>query len=233
MGLDMYLNRYPKLGLSVDVMDGIEEMWEWRASGKDKEYSLKDWCDFDENDLPVQEIIDVCEKYRHTSYYAWDEEKRYPRESMKDNVAYWRKANAIHGWFERVLVSGDDGNGFGNEPEELENCKPYLVTKDDLECLRDDCRYVIENSKLVPGKVINGYRYEKDGGWTPNLIDGNVIEDATACEDVLPTQKGFFFGSTEYNEWYLEDVKYTYNQIEKILKETDFTRYEIIYCASW
>ena len=221
MGLDMYLNRYPKLGLPVRTMDNIEAMWHWKEKGKDKEFTLEEWCDVKESELPVKAVLDLCELYRHLTYAAWDVEKRYPSYDMHDQVGYWRKANAIHGWFERNVADG-----------QLENCEYYLVSKEHLESLRDTCKHVLDNSKLVAGKVVNGYSLE-NGKWSPNYEDGLVIEDATACEEFLPTQDGFFFGSTEYNEWYLDDVKHTYELCEKLLKETDFEQYELFYCASW
>lgn len=38
-------------------------------------------------------------------------------------------------------------------------------------------------------------------------------------EEVLPTQSGFFFGSTEYGQWYYSDLLDTYVATGKILDE--------------
>ena len=46
------------------------------------------------------------------------------------------------------------------------------------------------------------------------LADKN---DATNNE-LLPTQSGFFFGSTEYDKWYYDDVKDTIKKLKKVLK---------------
>lgn len=221
MGLDMYLNRYPKLGLHVHTMQAIESMWEWKSKGKEKEFSLKDWCGLDESELPVKEVLDICETFRHDSYYDWDVEKRYPNEYMHDNVAYWRKANQILGWLDRNVADG-----------EIENCKDYRISSEILQNLIDTCNYVLDNSELVAGKVSNGQKYE-DGKWVDVFVDGLVVKDTTACEEFLPSQKGFFFGNQDYNEWYLDDVRYTATICEKILKETDFSRYELWFYASW
>lgn len=43
-----------------------------------------------------------------------------------------------------------------------------------------------------------------------------VLADHSLAEKLLPTQAGFFFGSTDYNEWYFKDV-------EDVLKK--FTEY--------
>lgn len=55
-----------------------------------------------------------------------------------------------------------------------------------------------------------------------------VLEDHSKAPDLLPTQDGFFFGPTTYDEWYFNDVKHTL----EVLKDLDETgTYE--YQASW
>lgn len=34
-----------------------------------------------------------------------------------------------------------------------------------------------------------------------------VLSDHSKAEELLPTQEGFFFGSTDYDEYYFEDVE--------------------------
>lgn len=61
-----------------------------------------------------------------------------------------------------------------------------------------------------------------------------VLNDRSKASELLPTESGFFFGSTEYDEWYFEDIKDTLKQIEaverKINKIPDGSLY---YHASW
>jgi CRISPR/Cas system-associated endoribonuclease Cas2 len=64
------------------------------------------------------------------------------------------------------------------------------------------------------------------------LNDG-IIKDGEGIETFLPTTSGFFFGGTEFNEWYFNDVEETINLITKVLKETDFKTQIIFYRASW
>lgn len=45
-----------------------------------------------------------------------------------------------------------------------------------------------------------------------------VLKDHSLAEKLLPTQSGFFFGSTDYNEWYFEDVKDCLKQMKGLLK---------------
>ena len=49
----------------------------------------------------------------------------------------------------------------------------------------------------------------------------------------LPTQSGFFFGGTEYDQWYWEDIDYTIKALETVLKETDFDNWIVFYSSSW
>lgn len=43
-----------------------------------------------------------------------------------------------------------------------------------------------------------------------NLIEriDQVLRNHARAEELLPTQGGFFFGSTEYDSWYFEDLKH-------------------------
>lgn len=142
----------------------------------------------------------------------------------RDEVAYWRKANAIHGWFERKY--GEDG--------ELENCRDYHVEKEDLIELRDLCKQVLSKSKLVTGKVKNGSRYNNDTkSWDDIFEDGETIGNPEIAEELLPTQSGFFFGSKAYDQYYVEDLESTVEQIDRILENTDFNKEELVYTAWW
>lgn len=140
-----------------------------------------------------------------------------------EEVAYWRKANAIHKWFIDNCGEGEDRNdGAG-----------MYVSKEQLEQLRDVCAEVLKVAIVKKGKITDGYSF-KDGVKTPILVDGKFIENAEEVAELLPTESGFFFGNTEYNEYYLEDVKYTLKVMEQCLKEIaggDIASYE--YEASW
>lgn len=47
------------------------------------------------------------------------------------NIAYWRKANAIHEWFVKNVQDGED------------NCQAYYVGREKLQELHDICRKVV------------------------------------------------------------------------------------------
>jgi hypothetical protein len=134
-----------------------------------------------------------------------------------EEVAYWRKANAIHRWFVGNVQDGND------------DCRGYRVSRDQLSRLREDCGRVLAASTLIAAKITNGERYE-NGKMVPILEDGKTIEDASVAQELLPTQAGFFFGSTDYDEHYYEDLVYTRDVLDKLLAEPGD---EFEYHSSW
>lgn len=54
-------------------------------------------------------------------------------------------------------------------------------------------------------------------------------------ENVLPTGEGFFFGSTDYDEYYYQNIDDTIKIIEDILSETEEDNYNVsfTYQSSW
>lgn len=145
--------------------------------------------------------------------------------SLIKEVVYWRKANQIHNWFVTNVQGGND------------NCQEYEVSKEQIEELRDLCIEVLYTAKLEPAEVTNGYSITKGENGeiikTPNLENGIVITNGDEISELLPTSSGFFFGSTDYDQWYLEDIKHTIAELNKVLKETDFEKEYLVYRSSW
>ena len=59
-----------------------------------------------------------------------------------------------------------------------------------------------------------------------------IMKDKSRAEELLPTQSGFFFGCTEYDEWYYEDIEDTIPVLQNILKNAQDS-WEFEYRASW
>jgi hypothetical protein len=133
-------------------------------------------------------------------------------------VGYWRKANQIHKWFVDNVQDGKD------------DCREYDVSREDLEKLKKICEKVIKETKLIEGVVENGYTFEK-GKKISHMEAGKVIENPEVAAELLPTGGGFFFGGTDYNEWYLDDIKETVKIIERCLKLPD--EWDFSYHSSW
>ena len=104
----------------------------------------------------------------------------------------------------------------------IENCAPRDGAGDTV----DDCRPVavdVDQLEL--------------------LLDAckQIKDNHKLAPTLLPTQKGFFFGPTEYDEWYFDHIDSTIKIIEPVIEfmnniETDDTSdeyYTIIYEASW
>lgn len=60
-----------------------------------------------------------------------------------------------------------------------------------------------------------------------------VLDDHSLAYELLPTQSGFFFGGTEYDEYYFEDIENTIEIIKNVLETTDFDKEMIYYVSSW
>lgn len=67
------------------------------------------------------------------------------------------------------------------------------------------------------------------------LIDlcKEVIAGKKKASSSLPTADGFFFGSTEYDEYYMQDLQYTVDRLEKVLAEPAFAKADFYYQSSW
>ena len=133
-------------------------------------------------------------------------------------AGYWRKANHIHKWFVTNVQEGKD------------DCGDYYVRREDLMRLLDICKKIIDSTKLKRGTVCDGYAYE-GGKKRPILNEGKILANPELAEVLLPTQGGFFFGSTEYDESYYSDLKKTIEIIEKCLKLPECWSFE--YHSSW
>ncbi len=57
-----------------------------------------------------------------------------------------------------------------------------------------------------------------------------VKSDSTLAEALLPSASGFFFGSTEYDEWYFNDIDNTITILEEALEDD---RADYYYSSSW
>lgn len=141
-------------------------------------------------------------------------------ESLSIEVAYWRKANAIHRWFVENVQDG------------LDDCGTYEVTKEQLQELLNICISVRDGSEMEKGWIENGATF-KNGMWCPVMQEGEYISNPNIAESLLPTQRGFFFGGTEYDEWYMHHINDTIEMLVKILDETDFDKEIIAYTSSW
>lgn len=144
-----------------------------------------------------------------------------PGDELNEEIGYWRKANQIHNWFVKNVQNGIDDCEYHSE-----------VTKELLKELLATCQVVLNNCELVEGEVNNGYTLI-DGIMVPQLENGKYIKDPSVAKRLLPTTSGFFFGGTDYDQWYVEDIRHTIYICKKALETTDFEKEVIYYISSW
>lgn len=68
-----------------------------------------------------------------------------------------------------------------------------------------------------------------------DMIDrcNKVLKNHDLAEKLLPTRSGFFFGSTEYDDWYFSDVKDVRSQFKKLLRGFNEDTDVIFVIMSW
>jgi hypothetical protein len=147
---------------------------------------VKNW-----NHMPAEE--------RHTITVTGPSANRIKPERIayiEEQVAYWRKANAIHQWF---VTHCQDG---------VDDCRDASVSHEQLTELRDLCVSLWETYKTDPAAAIERAMRE------------------------LPPLAGFFFGSTEIDVYYWNDIEDTIALLNIALaEESDWGEFQ--YRSSW
>jgi hypothetical protein len=147
---------------------------------------------------------------------------------IEQELGYWRKANAIHNWF---VVNCADG---------VDECQTIHVERSQLQTLLDTVTKILDSAKVIPGQVHVGTSYASDGAGgtiiTENYEDGYVMshESVVLAQELLPSKQGFFFGGTDYDEWYLDSLRATRTILEDALSHPEDDIWaDFVYRASW
>lgn len=224
MGLDMYLNKFPRHeDVTIDQICAIECYFDWVDYKTNNGYdgTFEAWCHRNLEDLPSLEVIEFYRQFYTKKYSLWDTEHKYGYMQIHEQAGYWRKANAIHSWFVEHVQDGEDDCEYHQE-----------VTKGVLEDLLRTCEKVLASCDLVDGKIQRGYSYT-GGKEVPHIVDGQYVKDTTVAEDLLPTAEGFFFGGTNYDDYYVQDIQDTIDIVTRVLETTDFEKEMLYYVSSW
>ena len=77
--------------------------------------------------------------------------------------------------------------------------------------------------------------YEVDINQLRELKDvcEEVKTDISLAPTLLPTQAGFFFGNTDYDDWYKEDLDITIENINQMLDSAKTGPKRFFYTSSW
>ena len=94
--------------------------------------------------------------------------------------------------------------------------------------------------------LVDNTGYKEDGNLIYHKLDktdiGELLMVAThvfiypsnsTADNLLPTQGGFFFGDTEYDEWYYMKVGSLIKTLAAILEDTDWEEEDIYYHEWW
>lgn len=60
-----------------------------------------------------------------------------------------------------------------------------------------------------------------------------VLADHSKADELLPTESGFFFGGTEYDEDYFQDLEYTQRRLGELIPLMKRDSDSAVYQASW
>ena len=60
-----------------------------------------------------------------------------------------------------------------------------------------------------------------------------VLKDNSLADEELPTCEGFFFGSTDYDEWYFAGLRDTVEIVNSVLNDKGYENWEFYYQSSW
>lgn len=124
---------------------------------------------------------------------------------IEELVGDWRKANAIHNWF---VINCQDGE---------DDCRDAYVELNQLEELLKICKKIKKIAIIKKGQRLA--KVYEDGEIIEKMVDYEYIDNKDDIEELLPTTDGFFFGSTDYDEWYMNDINYTIKLLTQLLKE--------------
>jgi hypothetical protein len=97
----------------------------------------------------------------------------------------------------------------------------YEVTKEKIEELLRIVNRII-TPKEEPSDLITEY-------------NGIVSQEFNLelAQSLLPTRSGFFFGGTDYDNYYYEELVRTKEILEDVLSTTNFDSQIIFYSSSW
>jgi hypothetical protein len=122
---------------------------------------------------------------------------------ITEEVAYWRKFNALHGWFVEQCGGGVD------------ECQEIYVENGKMEKLLGVLKQVSEllnNSKPVV-KVLQD--------WNGRDFEVTTFDCENEVKELFSPTEGCFFGSTEVDKYFKQDVEDTIETIDGLLKETE------------
>ena len=177
---------------------------EWRDT-HEKGEEIPDDLEFEHLEYP-KEIEDIIFGGENGKYIE-DAVGKGKNTTVSYSIGYWRKMWPIHEWIVNNCADGVD------------ECQQIYMTKNQVEILGNVCKY----RACGLGKFKTKYYDPKMGM-------------STEKEYELPTDDYHHesWGDPEYEKWYRQELMYTWNLCQRILKTLEVDdAYKVIYQASW
>jgi len=149
---------------------------------------------------------------------------------------YLTKKTYVQNWNH---MSEDEKHNVSVEGKSAKEIKPERITH-----IEEEVGYWRKANQIhnwFVNNVQNGNddckSYYVDTGQLEELSENckAILADHSKAEKLLPTQLGFFFGNTDYDEWYFDQLEETVEIIDGILTEMkeNEAHYEFYYESSW
>lgn len=213
MGLDMYIWKLKKHPIFED------------KTMADISSDIYDFEELKDKDRLLYEALSPY-TFRFTN---WEHEGE--KTTLECKVAYWRKANEVHNYIYTHFKNFDDQKDYEYIMLKKENLEKLYNLVVDLIQRVDTPELAQFLSDWENGK----FRDISEAEWEEKVksMDEQVQKSVEILKEKLPTTRGFFFGSVEYDMWYYSDLKKTEKQLKQILAETDFDNEFLYYHASY
>lgn len=205
MGLDVYFHKCKRSNFNA-YNKAIEE-WqnEKPQSGKISHEDYEKLSEDEKNKIQ-KEVSDWYNKQPEMAAHGISD------------IGYFRKVNFLMAFF----------NYEGN-------CEYKEIAKSELEDLKERtdrlmaCKPVrkVKHWYRTEDAVKKANPVENEDYWVEKIYSK---ADQELAEDLLPTQSGFFYGNTEYNHYYWEDVKEVNEWVEAVLNDLKDEEIVLMYC---
>lgn len=142
----------------------------------------------------------------------------------REEVAYFRKVNCLIPFFENEM--GGDVDNCKDFDISVEAMQKLVEVCDKLIQLHQQCGPVPDFTECMPSREDGESAVDfeaRQADYNAKLQayrDGLRSRKDVACAiEELPTRAGFFFGSTEYGEWYFEDLQHIKDEFSQVIAD--------------
>lgn len=200
MALTMYLTIAPRYkNTTVKEIQLIGSYFNWlhekEIGSKYAVDTFEKWCGHSEIELPNKDILDYYKTFWNSG-------------NLFKQAARIVKANQIFNWFIKNVMNETIDSDY------------HEVNKEQIECLLNKCKKIIDSLVFVEKNKYNEDEYTVDEGVAKELLP-------------LMENRGYFFGPIEYNNLYANQIIAIANILENILTTTDFKQQTIYFNATW